>query len=168
MPAIRLSESQIAEVVAFVHWRLAEGDRTSPDDARNLSLKQLLTGDAAAGKKFFDGAAGCSSCHFPSRDLAHIAKKYSPAELQARLLYPSDVPKTATVTTRSGQRITGELLYKDAFSIAVRDHEGWYRSWPCSDVKFEIQNPVEAHLQLLRKYTEADMHNLFAYLETLQ
>ena len=168
MPAIRLSESQIADVVAFIHWRLVEGDRTNPSDASDLSLKQLLTGDVKAGQRFFEGAGGCSSCHSTPKDLAGIAKKYQPAELQARLLYPSEVPKTAVVTTRSGQKITGELLYKDPFSIAIRDHDGWYRSWPCSDVEFEIQNPVDAHLQLLHKYTEADMHNVFAYLETLQ
>lgn len=168
MPAIKLSESQISDVVAFIHWRLVEGDRTNPAEATDLSLKQLLTGDAKAGQKFFEGAGGCSSCHSASRDLAGIGKKYPPAELQARLLYPSDVPKTATIITRSDQRITGELLYKDAFSLAIRDPDGWYRSWPCRDVEFHIQNPVEAHLRLLRKYTEADMHNLFAYLETLQ
>jgi cytochrome c oxidase cbb3-type subunit 3 len=131
-------------------------------------LKQLLTGDAKAGEAFFNGAGGCSSCHSPSRNLAGIAKKYQPAELQARFLYPSEVPKKVTVTTHSGQRITGELVYKDAFSIAIQDQDGWYRSWPCDDVKFEIHDPVEAHLELLHKYTEADMHNVFAYLETLK
>ncbi len=168
MPAVKLSEGQIADVVAFVHWRLVEGDRTNPSDPRDLSLKQLLTGNAKTGEAFFRGQGGCSSCHSPSGDLAGIAKKYQPAELQARLLYPEDVPKTATITTHSGQRITGELVYKDPFSIAIRDHDGWYRSWPCSDVDFQIHDPLEAHLELLHKYTEADMHNVFAYLETLK
>src|SRR5581483_6954602 len=62
MPAVKLSESQIADVVAFIHWRLVEGDRTNPSDPRSLSLKQLLTGDATAGEAFFNGAGGCSSC----------------------------------------------------------------------------------------------------------
>ncbi len=160
--------SQIADVVAFIHWRLVEGDLASPLQPRDLSLKQLLTGDAKAGQTFFEGAGGCSSCHSPSGDLAGIAKKYEPAELQARLLYPSDVPKSATVITRSGQRITGELLYKDPFNIAIKDRDGWYRSWPCSEVEFQIHDPLAAHLALLHKYTEADMHNVFAYLETLK
>ncbi len=168
MPAIKLDESRIAEIVAFLHWKLVEGDRASPSEASGLSLKQLLKGDAKAGQVFFDGAGGCSSCHSPSGDLAGIAKKYEPAELQARFLYPSDVPKTATVTTHSGQRITGELVYQDAFSIAIRDHDGWYHSWPCSEVNFQIHDPLAAHLELLHKYREADMHNVFAYLEMLK
>ncbi len=166
MPAFSLSESQIADVVAFLHWRLTEGDRTTPADPRDLSLAHLLTGNAKAGQAFFEGAGGCTSCHSLSKDLAGIAKKYSPAELQARFLYPSDVPKTATITTHSGEQISGELVYQDLFSIAIKDHHGWYHSWPLSEVAFQIQDPLAAHMALLHKYSEADIHNLFAYLET--
>jgi cytochrome c oxidase cbb3-type subunit 3 len=128
----------------------------------------LLTGNAAAGKAYFNGAGGCSHCHSPSGDLAGIAKKYSPADLQARFLYPPNVPKTATVTSASGQRINGELVYQDAFSIALKGRDGWYRSWPRDKVTVQIHDPLAAHLELLHKYTEKDVHDLFAYLETLQ
>jgi cytochrome c oxidase cbb3-type subunit 3 len=168
MPPVKLSESQIADVVAFLHWRLADAGRASPEQPHGLSLKTLLTGNAAAGKDYFNGAGECSHCHSPSGDLAGIAKKYSPADLQARFLYPPDVPKTATIMTASGQRFTGELAYQDAFTIAIKDHAGWYRSWPRSKVTVQIHDPLAAHLELLAKYTEADVHNLFAYLETLQ
>ncbi|HEY7303399.1 MAG TPA: c-type cytochrome [Bryobacteraceae bacterium] len=168
MPPIRLNQTQIADVAAFLDWRLADAGRASPAEAHDLSLEQLLTGNAAAGKAFFNGPGNCSRCHSPSRDLAGIAKKYSPADLQARFLYPSDVPKTATITTPEGKQVTGELVYQDAFSIAVKDHDGWYHSWPCWKVKFQIHDPLTAHLDLLPKYKQADVHNLFAYLETLK
>lgn len=168
MPPVRLTEDQIAEVVAFLHWRLEDAGRASPEEAHDLPLKTLLTGNAEAGKSYFNGPGGCSHCHSPSGDLAGIAKKYSPADLQARFLYPHDVSKTATVTTASGQRISGELAYQDAFSIAIKDHDGWYHSWPRNKVKFQIHDPLAAHLELLHRYSEADVHNLFAYLETLQ
>lgn len=168
MPPVKLTESQIADVVAFLHWRLADSGRASPEEAHDVSLKTLLTGNAAAGKMYFNSAGECSHCHSPSGDLAGIAKKYSPADLQARFLYPRDVPKTATITNSSGQRITGELVYEDAFSIAVKDRDGWYRSWPRNHVTVQIRDPLAVHLELLAKYTEDDVHNLFAYLETLQ
>jgi len=168
MPPIGLTESQIGDVVAFLKWQLAEADRANPSDPRTLSLQRLLTGNPAAGKAFFNGLGGCSHCHSPSGDLAGIAKKYAPADLQARFLYPPDVPKTATVTTGSGKEITGELVHQDQFSIAIRDHDGWYHSWPCSEVKSQVHDPLAAHLELLHKYTESDVHNLFAYLETLK
>lgn len=168
MPSIRLTQAQIDDVVAFLEWRLADAGRASPADAHDLSLEQLLTGDPMAGKAFFNGAGSCSRCHSPSGDLAGIAKKFSPADLQARFLYPSDVPKTVTITMSDGRQTTGELLYQDAFSIAIKDHDGWYHSWPCNKVRFQIQNPLATHLELLPKYTSADVHNLFAYLETLK
>ncbi len=168
MPAVGLNEAQIADVVAFLKWQLDETSRANPSDPHELSLQRLLTGSAGAGKSFFNGAGECSHCHSPSGDLAGIAKKYAPADLQAHFLYPPDIPKTATITTRGGKELTGELVYHDPFSIAIKDHDGWYRSWPSSDVKFQIHDPLAAHLKLLHQYTEADVHNLFAYLETLK
>jgi len=32
----------------------------------------------------------------------------------------------------------------------------------------EVHNPIQAHLELLRVYTDADIHNLTAYLATLK
>jgi cytochrome c oxidase cbb3-type subunit 3 len=168
MPPVSLNDAQIAEVVAFLHSRLKASDRRSPGRPQDYDLKLLLTGNAAAGKAFFYGAGECSRCHSPSGDLAGIAKKYPPPDLQARFLYPSDVPKTVVVTTRSGAQFTGELFFRDPFSIAMKDAQGWYHSWPCADVQFQIHDPLAGHLDLLHKYTDSDVHNLFAYLETLK
>ncbi len=168
MPPVPLSDSQISEIVAFLHRRLEESDLRSPANPREYDLKTLFTGDPATGKAFFYGAGGCSKCHSPSGDLAGVAKKYTPTDLQAQFLYPSDVKKTAKVTTSSGESLTGTLFYEDQFNIALKDEAGWYHSWPRSGVKVEIHDPLAGHLQLLHKYSEADVHNLFAYLETLK
>jgi cytochrome c oxidase cbb3-type subunit 3 len=167
MPPVPLNNNQIADVVAFLHKRLDESDRRSPRRP-DYALKLLLTGNAAAGKTYFFGAGGCSKCHSPISDLAGIANKYSPPDLQARFLYPSGVKKTATITTSSGEQFKGYLFYVDEFRIAIKDAAGWYHSWPCAEVKARIQDPLAAHLELLPKYTEAGMHNMFAYLETLK
>lgn len=168
MPPIKLSEPQISDVVAYLHWRLAESDLTSPPNPREYSLKLLLTGNADAGKAFFHGEGQCGRCHSPTRDLAGIAKKYAPAHLQARFLYPAEVPKRATVITSSGSHFEGILAYRDQFTVALKDTDGWYHSSPADEVKLEIQDPVAAHLALLNKYSNADVHNVFAYLETLK
>jgi len=52
--------------------------------------------------------------------------------------------------------------------VALRDGTGWYRSWQRDRVKAEVHDPLEKHRELLKHYTDADVHNLFAYLETLK
>jgi cytochrome c oxidase cbb3-type subunit 3 len=169
MPAFQLSNQQTMEIVAFLRYRLNLSDRRSPAEAgANYSLTKLLVGNAKAGKEFFYGAGKCSSCHSPEGDLKGIAKRIPPSELQADLLYPSDVHATATVTDSSGKQYTGRICLLTAYDVAIVDSAGWYRSWPISSVKVQIHDPVAAHRQLLFRFTDSEMHNVFAYLETLK
>ena len=73
-----------------------------------------------------------------------------------------------TVTLPSGQQISGTLAQMDEFNVALRDGTGWYRSWPRDRVNVEVRDPMEKHRDLLHQYTDADVHNIFAYLETLK
>jgi cytochrome c oxidase cbb3-type subunit 3 len=68
----------------------------------------------------------------------------------------------------SGERVAGTLAYRDEFTIALRDSSGWYRSWPTSQVQFSVDNLLDAHVEQLGKYTDDDMHNVLAYLQTLR
>jgi cytochrome c oxidase cbb3-type subunit 3 len=128
-----------------------------------------LTGNAEAGKKLFYGEGKCSNCHSPDKDLAGIAKKYPPMDLQAKFLYPEGSARTTvTVTLPSGLEMSGELAHLDAFTVALRDAEGWYHSWPIHSVRVAVHDPLTAHRELLEKYSNVDVHNLFAYLETFK
>lgn len=167
MPAIPLKPQQIADVVAFLHERLKETDRTSTGRP-NADLKLLLTGNAEAGKVFFHGAGGCANCHSPTGDLAKIASRFAPADLQTRFLYPVGKKPSAVITLRSGQKFEGELVRTDAFHAAIIDKSGWFHSWPLSEVTVAVHDPLAAHKVLLLKLTNPQMHNLFAYLETLK
>lgn len=169
MPPIALQPDQIADVVAYLHARIIELDRRSAGKPpATYALEHLLTGNASKGKEFFMSSGHCSQCHSATGDLAKIAAKYPPVELQARFLYPSDVSQTVTVTPDSGPATHGTLLYEDAFTVGLRDQDGWYHSWPRNAAKIEAQDTLAAHRQLLDQYTEANMHNVFAYLETLK
>jgi hypothetical protein len=96
--------------------------------------------------------------------------------LQARFLYPKTrlTPKgqiTAKVTLASGQSFSGDLSSIDDFSIALTDSSGQYRSWLLEDnkgIKVVLNDPLEGHEKLLKRYTNDDMHNVLAYLETLR
>jgi cytochrome c oxidase cbb3-type subunit III len=170
MPAFPFTESQIADLVAFIQSQLALFDlhtRQGPYP-NDIPAERLATGTVEAGKAYFYGAGGCSGCHSPTGDLAGVAKKYNPPDLEVRFLYPSGTPATATVTLPSGEKLEGRLLLNDGFNVAIMATDGWYHSWPASAVKIEVHDPLAAHAALLQKYTQADMHNLFTYLETLK
>jgi len=178
MPAFgNVDEQQLAALVAFIHDRKAkakEGRR------RTVDVTDLQTGNAEAGMRYFNGAGGCAKCHSPSGDLAGIAGRHQGLELLKRMLYreneraagstpgSSGAIPTTTVTLASGQTVTGKLAYRDEFTIGLIDPSGWYRSWPVTQVKFKVMNPLEAHIEQLGKYTDEDMHNVLAYLQTLR
>jgi cytochrome c oxidase cbb3-type subunit 3 len=170
MPRLGLAPGQISDIVAFLHDELKRLDRTSPDEPskERYSLQVLLVGDAATGKTYFNGGGGCVGCHSLSGDLAGIAGKFSPVDLQTRMLYPTGKPPAVTVTAKSGTVVRGTLVAMDAFHVEMHDAEGWYHSWPLTDVRVKVQDPLAAHRQLLKTITDTEIHNLFAYLETLR
>src|SRR5712664_4703327 len=85
MPAMPLSDAQILDVAAFLHARLTEAARSS-GVPRVYPLEKLLTGNAESGKTFFNGAGGCTRCHSVTGDLAGVAGKHTPIELEALML----------------------------------------------------------------------------------
>jgi cytochrome c oxidase cbb3-type subunit 3 len=167
MPALPLTDAQISDVAAFLHARAALAISSS-GLPKVYAVERLLTGNAEAGKTFFNGAGRCSKCHSPNGDLDKVASKYPPLELEAHMLYPSGLHATAVVTLSSGEQIAGTVVHADDFVISLRDASGWYRSFSRDAVKVELQDPLAAHRELLGKLTQADVHNLFAYLTTLK
>jgi cytochrome c oxidase cbb3-type subunit 3 len=173
MPPFTLGDADIAALVAFIHDQKGKSD-LQQGGRRAVEVSDLQTGDATAGQAFFNGAGGCARCHSASGDLADVAVRLKGLELLQRMLYPSGrgggaaaTPAKAVVTLPSGETVSGRLAYRDEFTIGIRDADGWYRSWRTSDVKFTIDDPLEAHAALLPKYTDADMHNVLAYLQRL-
>lgn len=169
MPALPLTEQQIADVAAYLHDRAQEVFDSSGLPSV-YPVEKLLTGNAANGKKYFEGAGGCQHCHSATGDLAGVSKKYQPLELQARMLYPQGPNTTvvAVVTLESGKQITGPVKHVDDFVVTLHDANGQYHSFERADVKVELRDPLSAHRQLLEKITQVEMHNLFAYLESLK
>jgi cytochrome c oxidase cbb3-type subunit 3 len=133
-----------------------------------VDVADLQTGNVEAGKAYFNGAGKCASCHSPTGDLAGVAKRFEGLKLEQEMLYPKNAKAKVTVTLNSGDKVTGELAYRDEFTVGLRDAAHKYRSWSTSQVKFTIDSPADAHVDLLAKYTDDDIHNLMAYLQTLR
>jgi cytochrome c oxidase cbb3-type subunit 3 len=166
MPAFAaMTEAQISDLAQFLHMRV---ELTAN---RGLyKVQNIVVGDARAGEAYF--GAHCRSCH--ASDLAHIASKLDPVELQAVFLWPAAArgrtprPVKVTITLASGQAITGTLKRIDDFDVSIYDAEGEYHSWPRDRVKVDLPDPLVKHRELLTKYTDEDMHNLLSYLVTLK
>ena len=174
MPPFNLTDADLAAVVAFIHDQKAKME-SHAGRRRTVQAEDLQTGNAEEGKQYFNGAGGCATCHSTTGDLAGVASRLRGLALLERMLYPwgrragpSSSPITATVTLPSGESVTGKLVYRDEFVIGLVDSSGWYHSWFKSNVKFKMDNPLEAHSEQLGKYNEETMHNVLAYLQTLR
>jgi cytochrome c oxidase cbb3-type subunit 3 len=169
MPAFRLPAPDMAGVVAYIRSQKAKADAKALGARRTVDAADLQSGNAEAGRQYFNGAGRCASCHSPTGDLAGIASRVNGLELLQRMLYPSrGKGATVTVTLPSGETVRGALAYRDEFTIALTDDAGRYRSWSTAQLTFKVENPLDAHAEQLGKYTDDDMHNVLAYLQTLR
>lgn len=176
MPAFpSMTQAQISDIAAFLRSRTQ-----AVANRGEYKIQNVVTGDAKAGEAYFNGAGKCGTCHSPTGDLKGIAAKYEPVELQSLFLYPrgrgnnkESVPSKVTVTLPSGQSFSGTLDHIDDFDVAMTDSSGVYRSWvldgnDANGIKVEVNDPLAEHVELLHKYTNTEMHNILAYLETLK
>jgi cytochrome c oxidase cbb3-type subunit III len=172
MPPFNLSADQVNSLIAFIHTQLndamAASGRGGNGGRKGVDRSDLQTGNAEAGKRYFNGAGGCSRCHSPTGDLAGIASRYQGLQLEEQMLFPRHAKSKISVTLASGQTVTGTLAYQDEFTIGLTDSSGTYRSWRTRDVHFTIDASVNAHVEQFSKYADADIHDLMAYLQTLR
>src|SRR5262249_39970877 len=170
MPAFpSLNAEQIMDIAQFLHMRVELSANRGLYQSQNV-----VTGDPKKGEAYFNGS--CKSCHSPTGDLAKIGSKFAPDMLQNRLLWPAGgfrggggTPKKVIVTLASGETVTGTLKQLDDFNVSLYDASGNYRWFKRDErVKIEVEDRLVGHRQLLAKYTDADVHNLTAYLVTLK
>jgi mono/diheme cytochrome c family protein len=168
MPTFTLTDDQIADIAAFVHTFRAAGY-----DESRFKPPSIIVGDAKAGEAFFNGK--CAACHSATGDLRGIAAKIAdprpgsgagrggPPPVQVK-------PMTVTVTLPSGEKIDGTLDRIDDFMVALTTADGTRRSFRTTGdtPKVEIRDPLQPHKDLLRTYSDADIHNVTAFLVTLK
>ena len=176
MPKFTLTDDQVSDIAAFVHTFRAAGY-----DESRVKPPSIVVGDAKAGETFF--STKCASCHSAAGDLQGIAGKITdPRLLQQTWLLPGSgggrggpppvqvKPTTVTVTLASGEKIEGKLDRIDDFVVGLTTADGTHRSFNTNGdtPKVEIHDPLQPHKDLLRVYSDSDIHNVTAYLVTLK
>jgi cytochrome c oxidase cbb3-type subunit 3 len=174
MPKFTMTQAQIADIAAFLH----EGVRAAAERG-TYKILNIVTGNAKAGEAYFNSTGKCNTCHSVTGDLKDVGAKYEPIALQGKFLMPvggrgnlkrNTSPIVVTVTLPSGQIIKGTLERIDDFNVSFVDANHEYHSFIRNGnlPKVELKDPVQAHYDMLSKYTDADIHNLTAYLVTLK
>ena len=175
-PVANLTDAQIADLSDTLHQEVYNTLRAA------LEIQDVLTGDSKRGEAYFNGEGKCAACHSPTGDLAHIASRMDPPALQQQFLFPGTArggrgsgavpmrkPVTVTVTPPSGESISGTLVHLDDFNVALRDSSGQYRSFKRTPALSVVKDdPAQAHHDQLDRYTDRDIHDILAYLETLK
>lgn len=182
MPKFDMPRAQVSDLAAFLHATIYQNA-----NRRLYKILDIVVGDARAGEAYFNGAGRCQTCHSPSGDLKGVGAKYEAVTLQQRLLLPrgrerapGDPPARlytdptalrVAVTPPSGDTASGALVRLTDFEVTLYDAaSGRMRSWlRTGDVpKVVVTDPLQAHLDHLTKWTDADMHNMTAYLASLK
>ena len=183
MPNFELTEPEISDLATFLHATIYQ-----VSNRRLYQILDVVTGDAKAGEAFFGGAGGCRSCHSPAGDLKGVGARYEPATLQGRMLMPrggrgggppgrsspaymDPNAVKATVKLPSGESFTGALVRVTDFDVTIHDPETRRnRSWLRSDdvPKVVLTDPLQAHVDMWRKWTDEAMHDVTAYLVSLK
>lgn len=170
MPSFTLTPQQVKDIAEFLHSSVA-----AAADRDKYKVLNIVTGNAQAGKTYFD--AHCASCHSATGDLKGIGKRYEPVTLQDRFVMPRPEEGSEAqmykliVTLPDGQKFEGVPVTFDDFTVALRDAHGDYHSFRRSSPespKVELKNKLQAHYDLLPRYSDSDIHNLTAYLVTLK
>ena len=177
MPPFPDLAAKATDIASFLHERInAVANRMA------YKIADVLTGDARAGRAYFQKQ--CKSCHSPNGDLAGIGGRHAPDVLQALIAWPGPnvisfigfdlrpvkrPPVAVSVTLPSGERISGTAIFIGEFDISLRDAAGTYRSFRRDTLRgVEVKDPLARHLELLPHYSDADLHNLTAYLAGLK
>jgi cytochrome c oxidase cbb3-type subunit 3 len=161
-------------VSAYIRSLLAEigSQGRAPGDASRQP--NIVVGDAERGKRYF--AKTCASCHSATGDLSGFAKRVSnPKLLQAAWLRGTYLgaktpPATVTVTEPGMPPVSGVLIHVDDFLVTLQMDDGSLMTLRrIGDTpQVVVRDPLQPHRALLPKYRDEDIHDVTAYLVTLQ
>lgn len=165
MTGFNLSDQELADVAEFLH----SFELQSRDPSR-FTPETIVVGDAAAGREYF--ADNCSECHSVRDDLQGLASRYpDPLDLQTNWLSPRNAdPIQVMVTQNNGDVTTGALAEIDEFLVSLNMADGSRQTFRRrgNSPMVELEDPLQAHNDMLHVYTDADIHNVTAYLVTLE
>ncbi len=188
-PSASFTNEEVVALANFLRQRVNDTMRGSP----LFTVGDIVVGDPKAGEAYFNGEGGCATCHnATTRNLAGVATRIpAPVDLQQRMLFPGGGGRgrgrgarggppdaaaaadrnavTVTIAPASGSAISGVLVEESDFYITLRESDGIVRVVRrAPGMKVTKTNPLQAHIGLLDRIGDKQIHDLVAYLETLK
>jgi cytochrome c oxidase cbb3-type subunit 3 len=179
MPAIGINDADAHAVAAYVRSVIETIQGQGAPPSAGQEVPSILVGNANEGKSFF--AAKCSGCHSASGDLSNLASKiHDEKQLQDAWLAGGTPQEedaqsgpravTAQITLPSGETIDGKLVRQDEFMITLQLADGSQCTFrrDGASPSVVVHDPLKVHRDLLSQYSDKDIHDVTAYLETLK
>ncbi len=179
MPAIGLDDADAQAVAAYVRSVVGTIQGQGAPPSTGQEVPSILVGDAKEGKAFF--AAKCSGCHSATGDLNHLASKFTDPKRVQNAWLSGGTPEeeddqsgpravTAQINLPRGETIDGKLVRQDEFMITLQLADGSQRTFRRNGASpaVVVHDPLKPHRDLLSKYSDKDIHDVTAYLETLK
>jgi cytochrome c oxidase cbb3-type subunit 3 len=188
MPKFELAHDDGVDLATWLHYQI-----TVTVARQDYQRQNVFSGDAKAGEAFFNGAVGkCSTCHSVTGDLKGIGQKTNSdaGNMQSAILGGAvgggrggrggggggggrgggaggGGNVTATVTLKSGEKFTGSPVIIGDFVVEIKLPTGESKSWLRDNGWPQVTevNKLQAHIDLMKKYTDDDIHNLAAFLK---
>ena len=194
-PSASFTDEEVVSLAHFLRQRVNDTMRGSPIfTVGDIVIGDAKAGEAYF--KGEGGCATCHNAS--SRNLAGIATRIpEPVDLQQRMLFPGGGGRgrggrggrgapppaaapagppavdpnaiTVTIAQASGPALSGVFMEESDFYITLREADGTVRVIRRTPgMKITKTNPFQAHIDLLDRISDKQIHDLVAYLETLK
>ena len=166
MPAVRVTDDQVWQIVGFVKKLGSQG------------LTEKAPGDAAAGKAVY-AKTGCASCHRIGEDgsdlgpdLTNVGRRRGLVFLEESLVKPeafvSNTFRAVQLVMKTGPAVSGVRLNEDDLSVQLRDLGGNLRSISKESVKEIRRDKPSLMPSYATRLSKSEMTDLLAYLNSLK
>jgi cytochrome c oxidase cbb3-type subunit III len=167
MPGIYHDEFQLSQLVAFVKSLAGAGPR------------EAVPGDAAAGRKFFEGKGGCRQCHLVAGqggrmgpDLTYVGSARTAAHLRASIRTPDHEISPAwwwyELATKDGRKLAGFRLNEDSYSLQMLDQNENLVSIERPQIRSVSIEKKKSRMPAFASLSGTELDDLVAYLRSLE
>jgi mono/diheme cytochrome c family protein len=165
--AVERGQQLLSTECGFCHGSNARGGSSGPDLTRS-ALVQTDEGGAQLGAFLRVGRPdrGMPAFSFSDAQLADLA-----TFLHSAIRANANRRGYRILDVLVGDAATGAIVRLTEFDVALYDAaSGQIRSWLRNGdtPKVVVSDPLQAHVDQLAKWTDADMHNVTAYLASLK